>query len=251
MKITAKCPRCGRPLTGEDLYCPGCGRKNDQLIKSGVLAFVEANKRALAVVLCLAVVFGGVMTVRAVRAHKRAAAWQAYKAYQSTSSSGSGYSSSSSGSGFPSLHKYENSTYKIGTDMPAGEYVFFANSSVSGYFCLSSDSAGDSIIQNDNFSYDSIMTVEDGEYLELSRCYATPISSVTSLDTSGEGMFKVGVHLKAGEYKLEATGSSGYYCVYDDDRQDDIASNDNFTGTTYVTVRSGQYLELSRCRIVG
>ena len=63
-------------------------------------------------------------------------------------------------------------------------------------------------------------------------------------------MFKIGTHLDAGEYKLEATGSSGYYCVYNDGRQDDIATNDNFSGVAYVTVQDGQYLLLTRCKIV-
>lgn len=150
-------------------------------------------------------------------------------------------------------HKYENSTFKIGNTMPAGEYVLFASSSSSGgYFCLSSDSSGDSIIANDNFEYNSIITVNNGEYLELKRCYAEPINSAPTVYTTGEGMFKIGTHLSAGEYKLIAddlSGGSGYFCVYNDGRHDDIANNDNFEGTAYVTVKNGQYLELTRCYI--
>lgn len=143
-------------------------------------------------------------------------------------------------------NRYENSTYKIGTDMPSGEYVLFTDS--SGYFSVSSDSSGNNILFNDNFKNNSIVTVKSGEYLELSRCYAERIEDVTSLSTNADGMFLVGKHLSAGEYKLQATGK-GYYCIYSDSRHKEIVDNDNFENTTYVSVRNGQYLLLSRAKI--
>lgn len=143
-------------------------------------------------------------------------------------------------------HPYENSTYKIGADMPSGEYVLFTDS--SGYFSVSSDSSGNNILFNDNFKNNSIVTVKSGEYLELSRCYAERIEDVTSLSTNADGMFLVGKHLSAGEYKLQATGK-GYYCIYSDSRHKEIVDNDNFENTTYVSVRNGQYLLLSRAKI--
>lgn len=61
-------------------------------------------------------------------------------------------------------------------------------------------------------------------------------------------MFKVGVDIEAGEYKVTAEeGEMGYYCVYGDSRHDDIIANDNFEGSAYVTVKDGQYLVLNRC----
>ena len=119
----------------------------------------------------------------------------------------------------------------------------------SGYFSVSSDSSGNSILFNGNFKNNSIVTVKNGEYLKLSRCYAEPIADVKSLPTDGEGMFLIGEHLSAGEYKLLAT-ESGYYCIYSNSRHDDIIDNDNFENETYVKVRNGQYLLLSRARIV-
>ncbi|MDO5345290.1 MAG: peptidoglycan-binding domain-containing protein [Lachnospiraceae bacterium] len=143
--------------------------------------------------------------------------------------------------------KYSANFYKVGTDIPAGEYVVFAESG-HGYFCVSSDSNQDNIIFNDNFDYNSIITVKDGEYLELSRCYAVPFEEGPEIDLSGTGMFKVGTHISAGEYKIESTDGMGYYCIYPDSRQDDIVSNDNFEGQNYITVTDGQYLVLSRCK---
>ncbi|MBR6270980.1 MAG: hypothetical protein IKR26_02350 [Lachnospiraceae bacterium] len=146
-----------------------------------------------------------------------------------------------------SANMIEAGQYKVGFDIDPGEYVFFAEG--SGYFCVSSDANGNDIIQNDNFDYNSIMTVKNGEYLTLSRAYALPIEEVKTLPIDEANMFKVGVHLAPGEYKLIATGSSAYYCIYSDDRQDDIESNDIFDGQAYIKVKSGQYLTLSRCKI--
>jgi len=144
---------------------------------------------------------------------------------------------------------YREGQYKVGVDIPSGEYVIFSGYTNSGYFSLTSDSNGNDIIANENFDYNSIITIYDGEYIELSRSKAVPISEVTSLPKDKSDMFKIGVHLPAGEYKLIADEVGGYYCVYNDNRQQDIESNDNFSGQSYVTVKDGQYLVLSRCRI--
>lgn len=144
---------------------------------------------------------------------------------------------------------YSSGQYKTGVDIPAGEYVTFADSG-SGYFAISSDSNGSDILANDNFEYNSIITVNDGEYLELSRCYAVSIEDVETIEISSGNMFKVGTFLQAGEYKLEPDSENGYYAVYNDSRHRDIVANGNFEGQTYVTVSDGQYLMLSRCHIV-
>lgn len=137
--------------------------------------------------------------------------------------------------------------YKVGLDIFAGEYVVFASDG-SGYFSVSSDSNQEDILFNENFDYNSIITVNDGEYLKLERCYAVPFDEVDEIDLTGDGMFKVGTHIPAGEYKLDSGTNSGYYCVYSDSRQQDIIVNDNFEGQNYVTVSDGQYLVLDRCK---
>ena len=138
--------------------------------------------------------------------------------------------------------------------MPAGEYIVMPSNRSSGYFSVNSDANGDDILFNDNFKYNSIITVYDEEYLELSSAVAYPFDewcSQNTLDTSKEGsMLKIGVNLPAGEYKLNATSDrGGYYCIYSDSRQQDILSNDNFEGQAYINVSDGQYLVLSNCII--
>ena len=148
---------------------------------------------------------------------------------------------------------YYEGQYKIGNDMPKGEYVLVAGE-YGGYFCVSSDANGDDIICNDNFDINSIVTVKEGEYLELSRCIAVPAEEFYTEHAIPKGksgvMYKVGVDLEPGEYKVKAvTGDSGYYCIYNDSRHDDIVANDNFEGSSYVKVKKGQYLILSGCLI--
>lgn len=159
----------------------------------------------------------------------------------------SGGSSESGGTDNSNLTTYTEGMYKVGTDIPSGEYVIYADSG-KGYYCVSSDANGSDIVMNDNFTYNAIITVNDGEYLDLSKCHAIPISENPDVDVSGEGTFLVGRHIPAGEYKLVTTSEHGYYCIYSSSRNSDIVANDNFDGQTYVSVSDGQYLVLSRCK---
>ncbi len=153
------------------------------------------------------------------------------------------------------VSNYKSGMYKVGTDIPAGEYIVFADNAISGYVEVSSSSSGkiEDIIANENMSYNTIITIKDGNYLTLSGAYAVPFDEVTELDTTGEGMFKVGTHIKAGEYKLECTnGISAYYEVSSNSSHniDSIITNDNFDNNAYITVKDGQYLTISGGKIV-
>lgn len=153
---------------------------------------------------------------------------------------------------FEGMTTYSSGQYKVGIDIPSDEYVIFATSD-SGYFSVTADPNGDDIVLNDNFDANSIATVYEGEYLELSRAFAVSsedfYESHTILSDVPGIMLKVGYDIEPGEYKLVATNDSGYYCVYADSRHDDIVSNDNFEGFSYVSVSEGEYLILSRCVI--
>lgn len=149
--------------------------------------------------------------------------------------------------------KYGEGMYKVGKDMPAGEYVLFTNSKYSAYFevCKNSSGSFSSIISNDNFDYNSIITVKKGNYLKLTRCYAISINAA-KVNTAGSGTFLVGKHIKPGEYKLVSTSKySSYYevCKNSSGSFTSIISNDNFSKSAYITVEKGDYLTLVRCKI--
>ena len=155
---------------------------------------------------------------------------------------------------FEGMRTYYEGQYKVGRDFMAGEYVLLNTSYYSGYFAISSDANGRDIIANDLFDVNSIITVRNGEYLELSRCIAvdaTDFYSSYTIKTDHDGtMLKVCYDITPGEYKLiAASGKSGYYCIYNNSRQTDIVDNNLFKNSAWVTVKNGQYLVLDRCHI--
>ena len=155
---------------------------------------------------------------------------------------------------FEGMRTYDEGVYKVGLDFTAGEYVLISTSKFAGYFQISSDSNGRNIIANDLFDVNSIITVYSGEYLELSRCIAVNAADFYSrytLKTGNSGtMLRVGYDIQPGEYKLIAdSDTSGYYCIYNDSRHTDIIDNNLFKNSAWVTVRSGQYIVLSRCHV--
>lgn len=63
--------------------------------------------------------------------------------------------------------------YLVGKDIPAGTYLLTAvQEGRSAYYARLSNASGelDAIIANDNFDTTAYITVNDGEYLELTRC---------------------------------------------------------------------------------
>ena len=153
------------------------------------------------------------------------------------------------------LEQYDAGMYKAGTDIPAGEYIL--EPSAMAYYQVATDSTGtlESIVSNDNFSGTRYITVSEGQYLTLTGCTAYPASYVSDgtikNDNLSGGMYKVGVDIDAGEYKLTTDGN-GYYEVDSSSAGtlDAIVANENFSSDVYVTVADGQYLKLSRATLV-
>lgn len=142
--------------------------------------------------------------------------------------------------------------YKVGTDLPAGEYILYGDGNMA-YFQVSKDSTGtiESIISNDNFSGTRYITVADGQYLEFRSSYALPeVKAPVQQPKDGKfenGMYKVGKDIKAGEYKVVSSGGLAYFEVRKNSSGslEGIVSNDNFEGEKYVTVKDGQYIKLN------
>lgn len=66
--------------------------------------------------------------------------------------------------------KYSGGMYKIGFDIPAGEYKIVSQG--MGYSEIRTNSTGtlDGIVANDNFEGEKYITVQEGQYLKLNRC---------------------------------------------------------------------------------
>lgn len=156
----------------------------------------------------------------------------------------------------PAVKTYPDGMYKIGTDMPAGEYVLIGSGSMS-YFEVDKDSTGqmESILANDTFATRSIVSVKDSQYFKLTGCVAYTFSDAPKAQlTDGflpAGMYKVGVDLPAGEYKVIPDGGTSYkeICKDSSHSMDSIVSNDIMQGESYTTVKAGQYLKLSSAKV--
>lgn len=158
---------------------------------------------------------------------------------------------------------FASGMYKIGQDMPAGEYKLFSTGGLAGisYFEIAKDSTNtlESIIANDNFFSFTYVTVTEEQYFKFTDARAVPAGDAEkSGPVDGKyssGMYKVGVDIPAGEYKVlpneDSTLGYGYFEITNSSRHafDDIVSNDNFEDSRYVTLKDGQYLKLSEAHI--
>jgi hypothetical protein len=155
----------------------------------------------------------------------------------------------------PAVKTYKSGQYKVGTDLPAGEYVAIAKS--DAYIEIAKDSKGaiESILANDIFINRSIITVSDGQYLKLQNCELYPAKDAPKVQPKNgflpSGMYKIGVDLPAGEYNVISEGGDSYVEVSKSSKHsiDDIISNDIFQGNKYVSVLDGQYVKFFKAKI--
>jgi len=153
----------------------------------------------------------------------------------------------------PNAYSIKAGMYKVGTDIEAGEYVVVAVDGETAYLEVAKDSTGtlESIITNENFKSRMIITVSAGQYLEVVDGTIYPINYAPKVEKINgkltDGMYKVGVDLPAGEYKVVAnTGTTVYYEVARDSIGilSSIVTNGNISGERYITVKDGQYITI-------
>lgn len=153
----------------------------------------------------------------------------------------------------PEIESYPPGQYKVGTDIPVGLYYLISLEN-RGYFAVTSDANGDDILFNDNFGFLAYVELRYGEYIEVSRAHmldAWKYRPILSDDLSEleDGMYMVGQDIPAGEYKLKSSEDrSAYYAIID--ARHEIKTNNLFDGTTYVSVKIGDYLYLSSAKII-
>ena len=153
---------------------------------------------------------------------------------------------------------YGASEYRVGSDIPAGEYYAVQNASNPGYYCIYSNTSKDDIVQNEIFDNYTFFKIENGQLLEVNRCKITQIMNIpdsVAKQEDGyyiEGTYRVGIDIPAGEYKFVAvqTNRPGYYCVYSDTIKENIIHNDNFDGNAYYKVENGQILRVNAAKFV-
>ncbi len=151
---------------------------------------------------------------------------------------------------------YGEGMYKIGTDLPAGIYVFMRNNSLIGSVTIKDGSGSDAnVIAVDAFDEISIMEVSEGQYLDVKGSVFLDISytkvmSELMLEQVGyypEGsMWLTGFHIPAGEYKLnESEGAVlSAATIYADATHTNPLDVIIVEGSAYVTLKDGEYIAL-------
>lgn len=159
----------------------------------------------------------------------------------------------------PTAKTIKAGMYKVGKDISAGEYLITSNlGSYASYYEVTSDSTGnaDSILSNDIFSGTRYITLENGQYIKIedSTMISAKYAKIQKAKNGkfGNGMYKIGLEIPAGEYTIVSNSSNAYYEVRNDSLGDvdGIVTNDFFSGNRYITVEEGQYLILKDCYLI-
>lgn len=156
---------------------------------------------------------------------------------------------------------YKPGTYTVGNDIPAGEYVVFANPNKIGYLYKYArdgnvdQTSGKRYIYSKYFNYCDIIRLESGNYVDLSNAYAVPSEKAEKLDASQNGTFRAGKDVKSGHltFKLNPSSTIGYVDVgLPDakavDRTVQYLTPDDSSVT--VNVVSGMYIKIFACDIL-
>lgn len=149
---------------------------------------------------------------------------------------------------------YTEGMYKVGVDIPAGEYRIFAKNNCYVECAKDSSATLESIIFNENLYYENMyVTLKDGEYFKMTSgiMYKIKHAPKSAPDEIEDGMYKAGVDIEPGEYKVVLTKSEGYYEVSADSRHqtESIVTNSNITTDVYITIQDGQYITLKNCKL--
>lgn len=149
------------------------------------------------------------------------------------------------------VNPIKGGTYEIGKGVQAGEYIIInSDNSYPGFFELkktNSDKFEDIIGNGSVYNY-SMITVSEGQVLELNNVDMCPFNSVAfSEPTDGiykPGMYKVGANIKAGSYKIIPSDINSNYKIVKDSTYspDNILETDYIDKATYINLKDNQYI---------
>ena len=149
--------------------------------------------------------------------------------------------------------EYPEGIYEIGADMPAGIYFAIANGGVAMASVTVKDGAGTDAtpLAVDTFqSGHTMIAVDDGQHLSVIGCTlidagftATCLSNVEGVP---EGMYLVGFHFPAGEYKTVVDDGAvpASLTVYKDASHQTPGNVQIVNGSGYITLKDGEYVRL-------
>lgn len=148
-------------------------------------------------------------------------------------------------------------------DIPVGEYVFMPFDGGGKYYS-EEDSAGN-IIDNENFDSFGYVYVQGvgnletrGVLVKITAIEALGVKSAKEVyeqlndlpDYKDSAIYKVGVDIAPGTYTIESFGQGYVEVASGPVGNSDIIDNKNFNGKYSVNVSTGQYLKISRGKIL-
>lgn len=145
--------------------------------------------------------------------------------------------------------------YKVGYHIPAGTYFLSCNGNggIGRYRVFQDRNAeNDDPLYHGLFERNVMLELQEGEYLDVMNASLELLENISRIDPETGTMFLVGAHIPAGTYSLKTLeGDGGFYRVYNSlgERMNDVEESQGFQDTASVTVKEGQYLFLSYCRI--
>jgi hypothetical protein len=162
--------------------------------------------------------------------------------------------------------EYAEGTYKVGADLPAGVYFALAHwvtpsNPVSMASLVVKDGSGSDakVLATDSFSNAcTIIEVLDGQYLTvrgagfLDVAYSKNLLKELNLDHVPPGMFLAGYHFEPGEYKVvpEEGASFASFTVFADATQSKVLDTQVVKGSSWITLKDGEYVKLRGVRLV-
>lgn len=238
------CKHCGKVLSNDASFCDGCGKP---------ISAKEIQKKNI--VGLLLGVFAGIcvfMIIMIVTLGKTSSIDLSTSNHTSLPNSNEQQQENSKW--------LQEGMYKVGTDIPAGEYFVCNTSSISCYIEVAADSSGQltSIVSNDNVATFTFISVENGQYLTVrsGKFMQASDAQVPAADLNGyysAGMYRVGIDIPAGEYKVISTNNNWCYLEVSKDCSGSLTSiitNDNINSYTYITVTDGQYLTVESGKFI-
>lgn len=146
---------------------------------------------------------------------------------------------------------FADGVYKVGKDIPEGEYQMQADDG-DGYFEILSNQSGEknSVLANCLYGNSAYVSVKSGEYLKTERCNLYAIKQAKPIQHDANelkpGIYKVGFDIPEGPYTIEANGDKVNAGVLSDVSASALASlaikERQFIDEKTLNVKKGQYL---------
>lgn len=159
---------------------------------------------------------------------------------------------------FADLKSISEMDYLIGPELEPGEYIFFSLPGEVGTIRLATDLSDEEVITQESFEANTILSVEEGQYLFFTNSIAYSTDDFYQRRSVGAGCFsvmlKVGFDLEPGRYDLETKpGKSGKYRIYNASRrmEADLMEEGEGEKLPQIELQEGQYLQLIDCRVAG